>query len=167
MLKDPTPLRATPTNVYSSPVYGEGSLSLKKRSCGVGPSSSLMSSSSSLSFHGFCKSLGPRLERARLVAVQVPAGHHDDRDHGEVGVSLQPLQDDKPVTGWQTKIQNDQIRLMLTSLAYRGHRIDGEEGIVVVGLEKNVIPETDIGVVLNDKNLFVSHGRQPQGWYEI
>jgi hypothetical protein len=50
---------------------------------------------------------------------------------------------------------------MLTGFAYGGRRIGGEEGIVVVGLEKNLIPEAHIGVVLDDKNLFVAHMYTP------
>ena len=42
-------------------------------------------------------------------------------------------------------------------LAYRRDCIDGEEGVVMVGREKDLVPETHIGVVLNDKNLFVTH----------
>jgi hypothetical protein len=63
--------------------------------------------------------------------------------------------------GGQAKIENNQIRLMLTSFAYRGHSIDGEEGILVVGLEQDVISETHVGVVVNDKNFFVTQDRLP------
>jgi hypothetical protein len=50
---------------------------------------------------------------------------------------------------------------MLKSFAYRRHSIAGAHGIVVVGLEKDAIPEKRIGVVVNDKNLFVTHDRPP------
>jgi hypothetical protein len=50
---------------------------------------------------------------------------------------------------------------MLSCFAYRRQCIGGEDDIVVVGPEKDAIPETHIGVVLNDENLFVTHDRQP------
>ena len=39
------------------------------------------------------------------------------------------------------------------------HSIAGENDIVVVRLEKDAIPEKRIGVVVNDKNLFVTHDK--------
>jgi hypothetical protein len=75
--------------------------------------------------------LGPRLERAFLVAVKVAGGDDDDRNHGEVRVRSEPLQADEALTGGQTQIQNDEIRLILERFADRGQSIDGEGGIVV------------------------------------
>jgi hypothetical protein len=43
----------------------------------------------------------------------------------------------------------------------RGRSIAGKQRVVVVGLEQDVVPEADIAVVLDDKNLFVTHDRKP------
>jgi hypothetical protein len=89
--------------------------------------------------------------------VKVAGGYDDDRDSGEVRVRSEPVQHDEAVTGGQTEVQNNQIRQMLASPAYRGQCVGGKNGIVVVGLEKDVIPEAHIGIVLDDKNLLDTH----------
>src|SRR5213593_817395 len=107
------------------------------------------------------KNLRPGGQSALLVCANIERGHHDDRDHGKIRIYSEPLQDLKSVTCGQTQIQNNHIRPMLKSLAYRGHAILSENGIVVVSLKQHVIPETHIVVVLNDKNFFVTHDGQP------
>jgi len=67
------------------------------------------------------------------------------------------LQEVKTINARQPKIQNNQIGVMRARFRKRGHRICGKESLVVVGLEKHLIPEAHIGVVLDDKNPFVRY----------
>ena len=91
------------------------------------------------------------------AGVNVAARHHNNRDHGEVCVRSQPVQNHETVSRRQAEIQNNQIGLSFASFAYRGKSIFGEESVIPIGLEQNVIPEAHIAIVFNHQNFFVAH----------
>lgn len=96
-------------------------------------------------------------QSALLVSVQIAGRHDDDGNDRKVCVRAVPIENQEAVARWKTQIQNDQVRLMLARLAHSRRLVRRKVGIVAVRFEKDVIPETHIGIILDDKNLLATH----------
>ena len=94
---------------------------------------------------------GARLEGALLVLPAVSARHHDNRNIRDVCGS-EVFQELKTINGRQPEIQNNQLRIVRLTLGEGAWCILGEDRFVVAGIEKHLITQTHVGVVLNDQN---------------
>src|SRR6202045_3808123 len=88
-----------------------------------------------------------------LVALHREGGHRDDRDHPQIGVSLDPLRDFQTGYFRQLDVHQDQIRTMLTSKRKRLDTVLGLQCTIAVSDEK-IVEEFHIEVVvLDDQHL--------------
>ena len=54
-----------------------------------------------------------------FVSSTVAGGHYNHGDHGEVCIRSEPFHHDESISGGQTQIEKDQVRLDLARFAYR------------------------------------------------
>src|SRR6185295_10893173 len=89
---------------------------------------------------------GACLYGAFLVSVRIASGNHEHWDECEVGIVSKAIQNDETISSRQTEFQNNQVRHVFSNSSHRCCPILCEKR-VIFGFEKNMNPETDIGVV--------------------